>query len=163
MSGPILHKIMHHPMAGKVMSGVLEDRLGDGAPPELAISGDNFTAADWTSTDGSVTFSGGRAVWTATPSARGITQGTWGSTPDDQGFEASTTYDIELTVFSHVSGNLRLRLENGGTFLTWTLTGPGVYTGQAVIGAAPTGAIIQLLSSGTLTASVSRLSIKKAA
>jgi hypothetical protein len=145
------------------VGGGMGRRAGGVAMPELVISGGNFTAADWTSTDGSVTFSGGRAVWTATPSARGITQGTWGSTPDDQGFEASTTYDIELTVFSHVSGNLRLRLENGGTFLTWTLTGPGVYTGQAVIGAAPTGAIIQLLSSGTLTASVSRLSIKKAA
>jgi hypothetical protein len=31
MSGPILHKIMHHPMAGKVMAGALENRLG-GAP-----------------------------------------------------------------------------------------------------------------------------------
>jgi hypothetical protein len=33
MSGPILHKIMHHPMAGKVMAGVLEDRLGGSSLP----------------------------------------------------------------------------------------------------------------------------------
>jgi hypothetical protein len=37
MSGPILHKIMHHPMAGKVMAGVLEDRLGGAAlSPEIS-------------------------------------------------------------------------------------------------------------------------------
>jgi hypothetical protein len=37
MSGPILHKIMHHPMAGKVMSGVLQDGFGGVVDPILAM------------------------------------------------------------------------------------------------------------------------------
>jgi hypothetical protein len=57
MSGPILHKIMHHPMAGKVMSGALGSNWGDGSslPAENGVmflpDFTGYTTAGFTVTD----------------------------------------------------------------------------------------------------------------
>jgi hypothetical protein len=40
MSGQILHKIMHHPMAGKVMAGVLESNWGGGSSWDAGLLND---------------------------------------------------------------------------------------------------------------------------